>query len=129
MTGQDDNDTTTGFQLGYLFIDSAIMLSGEVGSFDLGSYGKGGTDVDADAVTLAGVLGLAIGLAFEIYAKAGIASSDVKVNGKNEGGNESFSGVGFSIDILDTLDFYAEYLEFNTEVNSDLQGAGISLQF
>jgi len=105
------------------------MLSGEVGSFDLGSYGKGGTDVDADAVTLAGVLGLAIGLAFEIYAKAGIASSDVKVNGKNEGGNESFSGVGFSIDILDTLDFYAEYLEFNTEVNSDLQGAGISLQF
>lgn len=125
----DDDDTTAGFQLGYVFIDSVIILSGEVGSYDLGSYSDGGNDVDADAITLGGVASLAIGPFFEIYAKAGIASVDVDVNGDSEDGNEAYSGVGFSFDVLDTLDIYAEYLEFDTEVDSELLGVGIRLQF
>jgi hypothetical protein len=125
----DDDDTTTGFQLGYVIIDSVIILSAELGSYDLGSYSDGGTEVDADALTLGGVASLAIGPFFEIYAKAGIASADVEVNGKSEDGDETYTGVGFAFDVLDTLDIYAEYLEFDTEVDSEMLGAGLRLQF
>jgi len=125
----DDGDTTAGFQLGYVIIDSVVILSAEIGSYDLGSYSDGGTEVEADAITLGGVASLAIGPFFEIYAKAGIASVDVDINGDSEDGNEVYSGVGFAFDVLDTLDIYAEYLEFDTEVDSELLGAGIRLQF
>ena len=128
-TGLDDDDTTTGFQLGYVIVDSVVILSAELGKYDLGSYSDNGVDVDADALTLGGVLSLAIGPFFEIYAKAGIASADVEVNGKSEDGDEAYSGVGFAFDALDTLDVYFEYLEFDTEVDSELLGAGIRLQF
>jgi opacity protein-like surface antigen len=129
VSGLDDDDTTTGVQLGYVIIDSVVILSAELGKYDLGSYSDGGVDVDADALTLAGVLSLAIGPFFEIYAKAGIASADVEVNGKSEDGDETFSGIGFSFDILDTVDVYVERLEFDTEVDSELLGAGVRLQF
>lgn len=125
----DDNDTTTGFQLGYVIIDSVVIVSAELGSYDLGSYSDGGTKVDADALTLGGVVSLAIGPFFEIYAKAGLASADVEVNGNSEDGDEAYSGFGFSFDALDTLDIYAEYLEFDTKVDSELLGVGIRLQF
>jgi hypothetical protein len=125
----DDDDTTTGFQLGYVIVDSVIILSAELGSYDLGSYSDSGTEVDADALTLGGVASLALGPFFEIYAKAGIASADVEVNGDSEDGDETYTGVGFAFDALDTLDIFVEYLEFDTEVDSELLGAGIRLQF
>ena len=93
----DDNDTTTGFTLGYVLVDSVIILSGEVGYYDLGSYSSMGVEVE--------------------------------VNGNSEDGDESFAGIGFSIDLFDTLDIFVEYLEFDTTVNSELVGAGIRLQF
>ena len=125
----DDNDTTTGFTLGYVFVDSVIILSGEVGYYDLGSYSSRGVDVDADAYTVAGMASLALGPFFEVYGKLGVAAAEVEVNGRDEDGDESFAGVGFAIDVLDTLDIFVEYLEFDTEVNSELVGAGIRLQF
>ncbi len=125
----DDDDTTTGFTLGYVIVDSVVILSAELGSYDLGSYSSSGIEVDADAVTLGGVASLALGPFFEVYGKLGVASADVEVNGKSEDGDESFTGLGFSVDVLDTLDIFVEYLEFDTEVNSELLGAGIRLQF
>jgi hypothetical protein len=125
----DDDDTTTGFTLGYVFIDSAIILSGEVGYYDLGSYSSRGVDVDADAYTVAGMASLALGPFFEVYGKLGIAAAEVEVNGRSKDGDESFTGIGFSVDVLDTLDIFVEYLDFDTEVDSELVGAGIRLQF
>jgi opacity protein-like surface antigen len=125
----DDDDTTTGFMLGYVFLDSAIILSAELGYYDLGSYDDGGIEVDAEAITLAGVASVALGPFFEIYGKAGIASAKVEVNGESEDGDEAFIGAGFSFDVLDTLDIYVEYLDFDTEVDSNLLGAGLRLQF
>ena len=125
----DDNDTTTGFTLGYVLVDSVIILSGEVGYYDLGSYSSSGVEVEANALTLAGMASLAIGPFFEVYGKLGIASAEVDVNGNSEDGDESFAGIGFSIDLFDTLDIFVEYLEFDTTVNSELVGAGIRLQF
>ena len=42
-------------------------------------------------------------------------------------GSEAFCGAGVSFDFFDTIDIYIEYLEFDTEVDSSLIGAGIML--
>ena len=125
----DDKDTTVGFTLGYVLVDSVVILSAELGYYDLGSYDDGGIEVDADAITLAGVASFALGPFFEIYGKAGIAAAEVDVDGRSKDGDEAFVGAGFSIDVLDTLDVFVEYLEFDTEVDSELIGAGVRLQF
>lgn len=125
----DDDDTTTAVFVGYTFIDSIVMLSGELGRYDLGSYSDGGVEVDGDATSLAAVLYLPLGPTFELYGKTGIASVDVDINGSSDDDNESFIGVGFGLDILDTIDFYFEYLEFDTEVDFEMIGVGIRLDF
>ena len=104
----DDNDTTTGFQLGYVLVDSVVIVSAELGYYDLGSYKDKGTKVDADAVTLGGVVSLALGPFFELYGKAGIASANIEVDGKNKDGDDAYVGAGFAVDVLDTLDIYVE---------------------
>lgn len=130
LDGLDDNDTTPGFFLGYTFIDSSVfMLSAELGKYDLGESDKGGNDIDADAITLAAVATLPLGPFFELYAKAGLASTNVDVNGESFDGNDPFTGIGFSFDILDTIDIYAEYLRFDTEVDSEMIGVGLRLDF
>ena len=134
-TGEvDDDDVVPAGFLGYQFIDSNIfMLSAELGYYDLGAYTGSGYDVDSDALTLGAVGYLPIGPFFEIYAKAGIASVNVDVEVLNEksafGGEEAFGGVGFSFDILDIVDIYAEYLVFDTEVDSEMIGVGVRFDF
>ena len=130
----DDDDYTPAGFLGYQFLDTnVLMLSAELGYYDLGDYRDNLTEVDASAFTLAGVAYLPIGPFFEIYAKAGLAAAviDVKSAGSNEDfdGEEVFGGVGFSFDILDTIDIYAEYLKFDTEINSEMYGIGVRLDF
>ena len=125
----DDSDTTTAVFVGYTFIDTIVLLSAELGKYDLGSYRDGGDEIDADAVTLAAVVGLGIGPFIELYAKTGIASTDISINGLSEDGDESFSGVGISFDLLDTLDFYGEYIDFDTDIDSNMVGVGIRLTF
>ncbi len=125
----DDSDTTTAVVVGYSFWDTIVTLAGEVGRYDLGSYSDGGVEVDADATALAAVLYLPLGPTFELYGKTGIASVDVEVNGSSDDDNETFVGVGFGLDILDTIDFYFEYLEFDTDVDFEMIGVGVRLDF
>lgn len=125
----DDNDTTTGFQLGWVLVDSVVILSAELGYYDLGSYSDNGVKVEADAITLGGVASLALGPFFELYGKAGIASANVEINGRDKDGEESYIGAGFAFDVLDTLDIFVEYLDIDTEADTELLGAGIRLQF
>ncbi|MFT4519781.1 MAG: hypothetical protein ACI9JM_002178 [Halioglobus sp.] len=130
----DDDDYVPAGFVGYQFLDTNfLMLSGELGYYDLGDYDGEGYEVDASAFTLAGVAYLPIGPIFEVYAKAGLAVTSVDVDAqdtKNEFDDEVFfGGVGFSFDILDTIDIYAEYLKFDTEVDSEMFGVGVRLDF
>lgn len=124
----DDSDETLGFLVGYHLIDSSVfMLSAELGSYDLGEYSNDGIDVDADAITLSANAGLPLGPFIELYGKIGIAEVSLDVNGDSSDGSESFYGAGVAFDILDTIDIYVEYLEFDTRVDSSLIGIGIKL--
>jgi len=129
----DEDYVPAGF-VGYQFVDTNfLMLSAELGYYDLGGTHSKNYQVDASAITLAGVAYLPIGPFFEVYAKAGIASvsADVEIFGQKEDfdGEEAFGGVGFAFDILDTVDIYAEYLLFDTDVDSEIIGVGIRLDF
>jgi len=129
----DEDIVPAGF-IGYQILDlGVVMLSAELGYYDLGDYKKNGNTVDASAVSLAGVVYLPIGPFLELYAKAGIASVNGETTTNNVkddfDGTEAFGGAGFAIDIFDTIDIYAEYLTFDTEVNSELLGVGVRLDF
>ena len=129
-----DEDYVPAAFVGYQFIDTNFfMFSAEVGYYDLGETDSNNYKVDSSALTLAGVAYLPIGPFFEVYAKAGIASIslDVEAFGQKEDydGEEAFGGVGFAFDIFDTIDIYAEYLLFDTEVDSQMVGVGIRLDF
>ena len=128
------DDTVAGGALGYTFADTNfLMLSAEVGYYDLGDTSSKNRKVEASAVTAGGVLAIPLGPIFEIYGKAGIASAEVKRenNGRKDKdtSEEVYYGGGVSLDILDTIDIYAEYLVFDTSVNSEVAGIGIKISF
>ena len=126
--GLDDTDETLGFLIGYHLIDSNVfLLSAELGAYDLGEYSSDGIDVDADAITLSANAGIPLGPFIELYGKVGIAEVSVDVNGDDFDSSETFYGAGIAFDILDTIDIYVEYLEFDTEIDSNLIGVGIKL--
>lgn len=134
----DDDDVVPAVFAGYNLIDSNIfMMSAEVGYYDLGGYsgtiGSTSYGIDASAFTLAGVGYVPIGPFFEIYAKLGAAFVDIDVEvGSKDGdadGEEVFGGIGASVDVLDTIDIYAEYLMFDTEVDSSIAGIGVRFAF
>jgi opacity protein-like surface antigen len=124
----DDNDSTIGGFIGYHLIDSNFfLLSAELGFYDLGEYSEDGVEADADAITLAAHAGIPLGPFIELYGKIGVAEVSLEVNDDDFDGSESFYGAGISFDILDTIDIYLEYLEFDTEADSSLIGVGIKL--
>ena len=124
----DETDETLGFLVGYHLIDSNVfLLSAELGAYDLGEYSSDGITVDADAVTLSANAGIPLGPFIELYGKIGVAEVSLDVNGDDSNGSESFYGAGIAFDILDTIDIYVEYLEFDTDADSSLIGVGIKL--
>ena len=128
------DDTTPGGFVGYTFVDSNfLMLSAEVGYYDLGNTSNRHQKVEADAITAGGVVALPLGPMFELYAKGGVAYADVKKDSsgtKHDSTDEkAYYGAGFSLDLLDTIDIYVEYLVFDTSVNSELAGVGVKFSF
>jgi len=128
------DDTVPGGFIGYTFLDTNfVMLAAELGYYDLGNTSNRNEKVEASAITAGGVVSLPLGPFFELYAKAGVAAADVKreSSGKKdeENGEKAYYGVGASVDILDTIDIYVEYLVFDTNVNSEIAGVGIKLSF
>jgi len=129
-----DNDTTPAFFVGYQFIDTSIfMFSAELGYYDLGSISNNDAKIDSNALSLSAVAYLPIGPIFEVYAKAGVAQTtvDYSFEGKKTdfGGTDGFGGIGASLDILDTVDIYVEYLVFDTEVKTESIGVGVRFDF
>ncbi len=130
----DDDDTVPAFFVGYNFYDGNLfMLSVEAGYYDLGEASEGSIDIEAEAITLAGVVYFPITPIFEIYGKVGVAEVDVEIETPfgdfDDDGSESFVGAGVAFDILDTIDIYAEYLVIDTEIDSELIGVGVRLDF
>ena len=127
-TSFDDTDETLGLFVGYHLVDSNIfLLSAELGSYDLGNYSGEGNKIDADALSLSVNAGIPLGPFLELYGKIGAADVSVTVNNDDFDGSEAFYGVGMAFDFFDTVDIYLEYLQFDTEVNSEMIGAGIKL--
>ncbi len=126
----DDEDTVSAFTLGYFLVDSSVfMLSAELSRYDLGSYRGPGFDIETEATSLAAVAYLPLGPFIEVYAKAGIASVDIDINNRSSDDSESFRGIGIGFDLFDTVDLFAEYLVFDTDLDSELVGIGIRLDF
>lgn len=124
----DETDETPALFLGYNLIDSNVfLLSAEFGYYDLGDYSDHGVTVDADAYTLSAVGTIPLGPFIELFGKVGVAQVSLSVNDDDDDGSEAFYGVGIGIDVLDTLDVYIEYLDFDTEVDSNMIGIGLRL--
>jgi len=126
----DDTDTTTSLTLGYIFIDSNfLILSAELSRYDLGSFSDGGNVYEADATALGAMAALPLGPFIELYGKLGVASVDGEINGNKFDGDESYQGVGLAFDFFDTVDLFVEYLKFDNEIDSELLGVGLRLDF
>lgn len=135
--GDEDDITPAGF-IGYQFLDSnVLMLSAEVGYYDLGawsgSFEEVSYSVDASALTFAGVAYVPVGPFFEVYAKAGLAAVEVKTRigdmPRTDDDTETFIGAGVALDFFDTIDIYAEYLQFDNQIDSQMLGVGIRFDF
>lgn len=135
--GGEDDITPAGF-IGYQFLDSnVLMLSAEVGYYDLGSWSGSFEEVsysvDASALTFAGVAYVPLGPFFEIYAKAGLAAVEVETRfagmPRTDDDTETFIGAGVALDFFDTIDIYAEYLQFDNQIDSQMFGVGIRFDF
>lgn len=136
ITSEDDF-TPAGF-IGYQFLDSNfLMLAAEVGYYDLGAS-SGEVEavpysVDASALSVAGVAYVPIGPFVEVYAKAGAAMMEIDSRigdeRRSDSDGEMFGGIGLALDIFDTVDIYAEYLQFDNRIDSKMFGVGIRLDF
>lgn len=131
-----DDDITPAAFVGYQFLDSNfLMLSVELGYYDLGAASLQidgeRVGVDASALTAAGVAYLPLGPFIEVYGKLGVGAVEVESRfgdlKESDDGSEVFGGVGVAWDIFDTIDIYAEYLQFDNAVDSQMFGVGIRL--
>ena len=124
----DDDSTAMAVFVGWRPIE---LLGIEVGYFDLGSYDVGGGyDLDAAAYTLAGVLTFDLG-PVGVYGKLGLAETDLEVDGGgyDNSGSDPFGALGAYVDVMDTVYIYAEVMRIQAEVDIDLIGAGVRVDF
>ena len=130
VAGFDGDDNTTAVTIGYTLIDSSVfMLSAEISQYDLGDFSGAGIEIETEALAIAAVAYLPLGPFIELYAKAGVASVEVDINGREFDDDENFRGLGIGLDVLDTIDLFAEYLTFDSEADSDLFGIGLRFDF
>lgn len=121
---KDDTDFAPAVFLGWRPIE---LVGVEAGYYDLGSYGP----IDASALTLAGLLSLELG-PVGVYAKGGLARTTVELAGYSEDNADPFAGLGLTIDLMDKLYVYGEYLRFTQEdsdVDFDVAGVGLRYAF
>jgi hypothetical protein len=121
-----DSTLSPALMLGWRPIE---LLGVELGYYDFGNFKESGIRIDGSALTLAGLLSLELG-PVGVYGKLGLASYDFDygsglINELFDDGTSAFGGVGATIDIMDRLYFYAEYLRFGAGADLDVLGAGV----
>lgn len=127
----DDSDTTLGLFLGWRPIE---LVGVEVGYYDFGEVeSDSGFMVEGGALTLAGLLSLELG-PVGVYAKGGLANTDYDIDhplfgSDDDSSSDAFGGLGATVDVMDKLYVYAEYMRFDNELNVDMLGAGVRFAF
>ena len=126
----DDDDTTGGLFLGWRPIE---LVGAEVGYYDFGTIeGNNGTKIEGGAVTFAGLLSFELG-PVGLYGKGGVANTDFDVKHPSfkddDSSTDAFGGVGATVDLLDKLYVYGEYMHFDNDAGVDMLGVGLRFQF
>ena len=126
----DDDDTTGALFLGWRPIE---LIGAEIGYYDFGEQeADNGTRIEGGAFTLAGLLSLELG-PVGLYGKAGVADTDFDI--RNAGGDDddsstdAFGGVGATVDLLEKLYLYGEFVHFDNDIGVDMIGAGLRYHF
>jgi hypothetical protein len=125
-----DSTLTPAFMVGWRPIE---LLGVELGYYDFGNFKESGVRIDGSALTLAGLLSLELG-PVGLYGKLGLARYDFDygsplVNDLFSDSTSAFGGFGATVDIMDRLYFYAEYLRFGAGADLDVLGAGVRFSF
>lgn len=128
--GFDDQDVAPAGFVGWRPIE---LVGVELGYYDFGKFESGKDAADASAATLAGLLSMELG-PVGVYAKGGVANSNYKISqaGSNfeDENTDPFGGIGLTVDIVDKLYVYGEYLHFaNDKAAIDVLGAGLRYSF
>lgn len=126
----DDDNTTGGLFLGWRPIE---LVGAEIGYYDFGEVeGNGNVKVEGGALTFAGLLSFELG-PVGLYGKGGIANTDFDIKhplgDDDDSSTDAFGGLGATVDLMDKLYVYAEYMRFDNELNVDMFGAGLRFQF
>lgn len=121
----DDSDVAPAIFAGFRPIE---LVGVEAGYYDLGSY----SGIDASALTLAGLVSMEIG-PVGVYAKGGLAQTTIDLGtlGDDESA-DPFGGIGASVDLMDKLYAYGEFLRFTHDdagVDIDVLGVGLRYAF
>ena len=126
----DDDDTSGGLFLGWRPIE---LIGAEVGYYDFGEQeADNGTKIEGGAVPFAGLLSFELG-PVGLYGKGGVANTDFDVKHPSfkddESSTDAFGGVGATIDLMDKLYVYGEFMHFDNDAGIDMFGAGLRFQF
>ncbi|MCH6258262.1 porin family protein [Puniceicoccaceae bacterium K14] len=134
----EDDDTVQALFLGYEFANG---IGVELGYYDLGSYssqiGENSSFVDSDAISASIVASIDIIPMLRVYGKAGYAYVENKIELESElidivrddSNTDVLFGLGAELKFADRISLYAEYIRFDAEVEVDLIGAGVRLNF
>ena len=130
VNSSSETDDALTALIGYTFVDNDnFLFSAELSRYDLGSYVIANDVIEADALTLAAKATLPLGPFAKVYLKGGIASIEVNINGQQFDDEKSFGGLGFDFRISDNIDIFAEYLVFDTQIDSEMFGSGVRISF
>ena len=124
-----DDDNTTGTVPGWRPIE---LVGAEIGYYDFGEVeGNGNVKVEGES-TFAGLLSFELG-PVGLYGKGGIANTDFDIKhplgDDDDSSTDAFGGLGATVDLMDKLYVYAEYMRFDNELNVDMFCAGLRFQF
>lgn len=124
----EENDVAPAIFLGWRPIE---LVGVEVGYYDFGNFENAGTSLEGTAFTLAGLLSMELG-PVGVYAKGGVANNEFEFSSAGSSSSDSstdpFGGLGLTVDVMDRLYVYAEYLRFAAD-DADVDVAGVGLRW
>ena len=124
----EEDDVAPAIFLGWRPIE---FVGVEAGYYDFGNFEKAGKSLEGTAFTLAGLLSMELG-PVGVYAKGGVANNEFEFSSPGTSSSDSstdpFGGLGLTVDVMDRLYVYAEYLRFAAD-DADIDVAGVGLRW
>lgn len=129
------DDNGTGFSLGggyrfnpYIAVDAAYWDLGDVITEGIPGGGRGRIGFDFSAWTIGGIASLPISI-FELYGRAGLANWEADGRQIDGDDTDGYFGVGWGLNIGESVNLYVEYLYIDAEAPVDTIGAGLRYKF